>query len=66
LIDKKYVMINSDEVVVINNISGSTYTDIDGNKYNEEKVQYIWHKGKAIYNPKYMGIHYLEEGEVQT
>jgi len=58
----KYVMINSNEVVVINNISGSTYTDIHDNKYNEEKVKYIWDKGIPIYNPKYVAVHLLEEG----
>jgi hypothetical protein len=57
----KYVMINSDKIVMINNISGSTYTDIDNNKYNEEKVQYMWEKGKIIHNPKYIPVHYLEE-----
>ena len=57
----KYVMINSDEIVMIKNISGSTFTDVDGNKYNEEKVQYMWEKRIPILNPKYVPVHYLEE-----
>ena len=63
LIKDKYVMINSNKVVRIVNISGTAYTDEHNNKYNEEKVQYIWKKRIPIKNPKYVGLHLLEEGE---
>ena len=58
----KYAMINSDEVVRITNISGTAYTDDHGEKHNEEKVQYIWENRVPKENPKYVSIHYLEEG----
>ena len=57
----KYVMINSNKVVRITNISGTTFTDEHGDKHNVEKVQYIWEKGKPIVNPKYIALHLLEE-----
>jgi hypothetical protein len=63
LIKNKYVMINSNKVVRIVNISGTAYTDEHNNKYNEEKVQYIWNKGVPVKNPKYVGLHLLERGE---
>jgi hypothetical protein len=59
----KYVMIENNKVVQITNISGTTYTDINNNKYNEEKVQYIWEKRIPVKNPKYIALHLLETGE---
>ena len=57
----KYVMINSDEVVRITNISGTTFTDESGDKHNVEKVKYIWEKRIPKDNPKYVSLHLLEE-----
>lgn len=59
-----YVMINEAgrfRIVKIINISGSALTDIKGNKYNIEKVMYIWKDGKPYYNKMYVPIHFLRE-----
>jgi len=50
----KYVMINSNEVVRITNISRSTYMSENCVKHNEEDVQYIWENKFPIENPKYV------------
>ena len=66
LIDMKYVMIedNGDlEIVRITNVNGSAWTDSNGNKYNEEKVKYIWEKRFPMNNPKYVNVHLLEDEE---
>ena len=57
----KYAMINSDKVVRVVNISGTAFTDEQGDKHNVEKVQYIWKKGVPVENPKYVKLHYLKE-----
>ena len=63
LIDMKYVMIEDNrelKIVRIVNVSGSTWTDSNDNKYNEEKVKYIWEKRLPMNNPKYVNVHLLE------
>ena len=51
------------EIVRIVNVSGSTWTDSNGYKYNEEKVKYIWEKRFPMNNPKYVNVHLLEDEE---
>ena len=58
----KYAMINSDRIVRITNISGSTYTEENGDKHNVDKIQYVWKKGKPKLKKNYVPIHYLREG----
>jgi len=64
----KYVMIENNRelsIIEIINISSDTLTDKNNNKYNIEKAKYIWEKGKPMDNPKYVAVHYLEEGAKQ-
>jgi len=49
------------KIVPIINISGTCLTDINNNKYNIEKVKYVWQKRTPIENPDYVGIHLIEE-----
>jgi hypothetical protein len=51
------------KIVPITNISGTCLTDINNNKYNREKVKYVWHKGVPIENPEYVGVHLIENTE---
>ena len=47
------------KIVEIRNKSGKTLTDINNDKYNAEKVKYVWHKRSPFENPEYVGIHLL-------
>lgn len=59
-----YVMVNEAgrfRITKIINVSGSTLTSDKGNKYNIEKVKYIWKRGTPIYNEQYVGKHLLKD-----
>lgn len=49
------------KIVKIVNVSETCVTDINNNKYNIEKVKYVWERGVPIENPEYIGIHLLKE-----
>ena len=49
------------KIVEIVNISGTALTDVNGDKYNIEKVKYVWKDRIPRENPEYIYKHLLEE-----
>jgi hypothetical protein len=51
-------------IVRMVNKSGTCLTDINNNKYNVEKIKYVWQKSVPIENPDYVGIHLIDNQSI--
>ena len=49
------------KIVKIINRNDDFFTDVNGNKYHNEKIKYIWKNKKPLKNPEYIRKHLLKE-----
>ena len=57
MIDERIAGRTRYKIVEISNMSGTCLTDINNNKYNIEKVKYVWVDRMPVENPDYIGKH---------